>query len=152
MVQGDIGAELASAIELLGARGGDDRACSQRPAELECREGDASPIPQISTHSPSCNAAFVTSMRCGLEHEREGCGLLERERFGERVELSGRDRLEFAIRPIGVLPDDGDTAVVDDPRVDDNAIAHRKLLDAVAERGDETSSVCTQDARLGNRG
>ena len=126
---------------------------AQRPARLECREGDASPDPpdQHPLALVQCGLRDQHAVR-GLEHEREGCGLLERERFGERVELSGRDRLEFAIRPIGVLPDDGDTAVVDDPRVDDNAIAHRKLLDAVAERGDETSSVCTQDARLGNRG
>ena len=49
-----------------------------------------------------------------------------------------------------MLSDDGDAAVVDDPRVDDHAIAESEVFDTVAESSDDAGSVRSQDSRLRN--
>ena len=110
-------------------------------------------MPQISAHSPSRTAAFAHEHPVGgLEDERERGALLEAERLGEWVQLAGGDRLQLAVRAVGVLADDGDPVVVRDARVDDDALPELETLDPVAERDDDARAVGAEDARLRNRG
>src|SRR6185295_19404213 len=63
MVEGTVRSELAGSLQLLGARRGDDHPCPERLAIASVAVDTPLPIPQASTHSPSCSPALVTSMR-----------------------------------------------------------------------------------------
>ena len=115
----DVCAEGASPLELLAARRRDDRARSESAAQLERCERDASSDP------PDQHPLALAYRGLGhqhavrrLEHERERRALFERERFGEWVQLPRWDRLQLAVRPVRVLSDHRDLAVMEDPGVD----------------------------------
>ena len=111
------------------------------------------PIPQMSTHSPSRRAAFVTSILNAVSNVSGKAAPSTNERaVVERVELRGCDRLELAAGPVGVLADHRDATVVRDPGIQDDAIAERKALDPGAQADDDSGAVGTQDAGLGDRG
>jgi hypothetical protein len=87
-----------------------------------------------------------------LEGEWERRSLLERERIVQRNELWRGNRLELAVRPVGVLADHGDPAVVRNAGVDDDALSDVEPLETVAERRHDPGAVGSEDARLRNRG
>ena len=145
--------ELARPRELLRARGGDDGTGTQGAAELERCEGDtaADPPDEDPLAFLHCGLRDEHAVS-GLERERECGALLEREPVVERVELAGRNRLQFAVRSVRVLADDRDATVMRDPRIDDDAFADLEALCPFPEGSNDPGTVGTEDPRLRNRG
>jgi hypothetical protein len=153
VTDGDVRAELARALELLGTRGGHHRSHAERPADLERREGDpASDAPDEGPLPVADGRLRDEHPIGGLEDERERRAFLERERVVERVQLADGNRLELAARAVRVLADDRNATVMGDPRVDHDPFADLEPLGTLAQRGDDAGAVSAEDARLGNRG
>ena len=153
MADGDVRAERARLLELVGARGGHDRPCAQGACELERRQRDAAADAPDENPVALSQGGFRDEHAIrGLEGEWERRSLLERERIVERIQLRGGDRLELAVRPVGVLADHGDAPVVRDAGVHDDALADLEPVDTFAERRDDSGAVGSEDARLRNRG
>ena len=153
MVERQVSAQRPRALELLHARGGDDRPRSEGACELErCDRDAAADTPD--QHPLSLREACLGHEHPvrGLEDERKSSPLLERKGVVEHVQLRGRQRLELAVRAVGVLSDDRDTAVVSDAGIEDDAVPDSEALDAFAQRSDDAGSVCAEDPGLGNRG
>ena len=68
------------------------------------------------------------------------------------MDLGCGDRLELAVRPVGVLADHAHATVVDDAGVDHDAVALAEAGHAVADGRDEARSVRAEDSRLRHGG
>ncbi len=90
----------------------------------------------------------------GLEDEREGGRLLERELVRQRIDVVGRERDQLGVRPVHVLAHD--LGAVVEAGVDDDGVALREAVDALAEPDDDAGSVGAREsaawARRGARG
>ena len=117
---------------------------AERACDLERRGRDS------ATDPPDQHPFALLELRLGDEHpvgglvdEREGRGRLEVDRVVEREDLLRRERDQLAVRPVGVLADDGDRGAVLEPRVDD---------DALARVDPDPRAVGAEDPRLRDRG